>query len=138
MGQRALILKNDLDLKVNVSILILFLPAVIGGRFVSQYLKLGGFLLIPSNLKFSGIFLIMSGVVIYILAFKSPVLEFKLRKWRIGSLWILPFFTRRFPIERTLNLGDFFNKKENWQPLDITFFYKTVPNRKNFKFRGFF
>jgi len=52
----------------------------------------------------------MRGVVIYILAFKSPVLEFKLRKWRIGSLWILPFFTRRFPIERTLNLGDFFNK----------------------------
>merc|ERR1719415_469933 len=108
--QRALILKNDLDLKVNIRILILFLPAVIGGRFVSQYLKLGGFLLIPSNLKFSGIFLIMRGVVIYILAFKSPVLEFKLRKWRIGSLWILPFFTRRFPIERTLNLGDFFNK----------------------------
>merc|ERR1712018_149068 len=103
MGQRALILKNDLDLKVNIRILILFLPAVIGGRFVSQYLKLGGFLLIPSNLKFSGIFLIMRGVVIYIL-------EFKLRKWRIGSLWILPFFTRRFPIERTLNLGVFLNK----------------------------
>ena len=119
--QRALILKNDLDLKVNIRILILFLPAVIGGRFVSQYLKLGGFLLIPSNLKFSGIFLIMRGVVIYILAFKSPVLEFKLRKWRIGSLWILPFFTRRFPIERTLNLGDFFNKIRDFSWLYYSF-----------------
>ena len=119
--QRALILKNDLDLKVNTSILILFLPAVIGGRFVGQYLKLGGLLLIPSNLKFVGVFLIVRGVAVYIFIFKTPVLEYGLRKWSIGSLWILPFFTSRLPVESTIRIGDFFNKITDFSWLYYTF-----------------
>ena len=119
--QRALILKNDLDLKVNTSILILFLPAVIGGRFVGQCLKLGGLLLIPSNLKFVGVFLIVRGVAVYIFIFKTPVLEYGLRKWSIGSLWILPFFTSRLPVESTIRIGDFFNKITDFSWLYYTF-----------------
>ena len=133
--QRSLILKNDLDIKVNLRILILLVPAINGGRFVGGHLKLAKFILIPTNLKLGGVLLIIFGAWLFILIFKAPVNFFRVKMWRIGSIWILPYFTSRAPVENRINWGDFLNKISDFSWLFYSFsrFFLLFNNLRSIK-----
>ena len=99
--QRSLFIKTDLDFKTNFSILILFIPAITGGRTIRQKIE---------SFSLFRLIIILTSLFFFYIFYKTPLFFFNKFIWRLSSIWGLPFFSSRLPIQRRINLGDFFNK----------------------------
>jgi len=63
--QRGLFIKHDLDFKVNLSIILLIIPAVTGGRFIITIFEEKTFLIVSFHLKLIRLGLIIAGVLTF-------------------------------------------------------------------------
>lgn len=108
--QRSVFNKSDSDYYTNFRIVVLVLPAIIGGRFIYYFLGLKDLFLVRAGLKYLGLFLLSIRVLLFFLFFLYNILLFKAILWGIGSLWILPLFSSRIFLRNIFNVGDYFHK----------------------------
>ena len=109
--QQSLFSKHDRDSIVNLRIIILFVPAVVGGRRLNSLLGPNSIMLLHANLK---IFALLT-ILFTSLLFKNALSSFYHKKslhfyWVLGSMWILPYFSARLPLKTSINTGDYFSK----------------------------
>ena len=109
--QRSLLNKGDQDHLINIRIITLLAPAIIGGAAIRQKLNFSPlFFLVSPSLKYLTLTFLLSGVIIFILFFKFRVTFYKSLIWGFNRLWGLSFISARLPLTRILNLGDFLHK----------------------------
>jgi hypothetical protein len=94
----------------NFSIVVLVLPAIMGGRFIYYFLGLKDLFLVSAGLKYLGLFILFIGGVLFFLFFSHNILLFKSILWGTRSLWILPLFSSRIFLRNIFNVGDYFHK----------------------------
>ena len=109
--QQSVFSKHDINSTVNSSIIILFIPAVTGGRILNDSLGPNAIVLVHTNLKI----FILSLIFFTLFFFKKTLFSSYYKDslfsfWILGSIWILPYFTARLPIKTSVNLGDYFAK----------------------------
>lgn len=131
---RPLFIKLDLDYYVNYRILILFVPAIRGGAFVSQKLDFSCRLLLISEL--TKLIVILLIVIRGIIFYKFNKIKFYFLNsylWIIRRLWGLPFLSSRIPIFLSNNLGDFSNKFSDFSWI---YYFVTTLILVKFKFQS--
>ena len=76
--QRSLLNKRDQDYLINIRIIVLLAPAVIGGAVIRQKLNFSPlFFLVSPSLKYLTLIFLLSGIIIFILFFKFRVSFYK-------------------------------------------------------------
>jgi len=108
--QRSLFMKNDLDPLVNLSIFLLFIPAISGGRTIRYIIKIDTFFLTPSRIKYANLVLIVTRIVMVYLYWMIKTIQLRKMFWVFAKLWGLPIFSACAPVTRVSNLGDFLHK----------------------------
>lgn len=108
--QQSLFNKADLDWTVNIRILILFLPAIMGGSIIRAYIKFKFLFLVRGILKITVLLLILLGLFLFICLFNLKLLSYKVILWSLRSLWALPFIRSRLPLFLFLIQGDLYHK----------------------------
>ena len=134
--QHSIFLKSDIDTCLNFRIILLFFPAIRGGRGLS--LVLGWFpslILISIYIKIIIlIFIFLGGVRIIFINYIFKKIDSVKFIWILGSLWGLPFVRSRFPIRLTKSYGDWLQKISDFSW--VIFITSTfLPAR--FKFQSF-
>jgi hypothetical protein len=112
----------------NFSIVVLVLPAIMGGRFIYYFLGLKDLFLVSAGLKYLGLFILFIGGVLFFLFFSHNILLFKSILWGTRSLWILPLFSSRIFLRNIFNVGDYFHKIRDysWTYYIFSNFYITI------------
>lgn len=108
--QRSLFSKSDIDFTVNFRIILLFFPAVIGGRLISSYIKFKFLFLTRSELKLTTSVLLLLGLICFFKVHRQGVLAQGQILWGLGRLWRLPLIRSRLPLFLYLNEGDYLHK----------------------------
>jgi hypothetical protein len=131
--QRSVFLKIDIDFYTNFSILVLILPAFLGGRIINYALKIDYLFLISPLIK-CGVFLgLMMGIILFYFIFLNKNFTLLLPKNQVmANLWRLPIFSGQLPITWSGSLGDLIHKIRDFSWLFYFYF--------NFYYsiRGFF
>lgn len=109
--QRSIFLKKDIDLYTNFSILVLILPAFLGGRVMNYFLKTDSLFLVRPLIKW-GVFLSLgAGMILFYLIFLNKKFTFLSAKNQvIANLWILPTFSGQLPVTCSKSWGDLIHK----------------------------
>lgn len=109
--QRSLINKSDTDLRTNIRIILLFFPAVSGGRLISSFIRIGPLFMVRDKLKYIILGLLMAGLVLFFKFYQRGLLIRRpLLRGRVSILWGLSIFSARMPIILSINRGDFLYK----------------------------
>jgi len=121
--QRSVFNKSDLDTITNTRILVLILPAISGGRFISYLLGIKDLFLIRTCLKYLRSFILFFRGFLFYLFFFYNIISIKSILWGISSLWILPLFSARVFLRNVLYKGDYFHKIRDYSWTYYIFFY---------------
>jgi len=119
--QRSLFNKSDIDFKVNIRIILLFIPATTGGSMVNFFLDTTYFFLVRSKLKLIILFLLILGFIYFFKLYKLNLTTYTSLLWNMGSLWRLPYFSARLPIFLFLNNGDYLHKLSDFSWMNFIF-----------------
>ena len=106
--------KNDLNLSINIRILILLVPAITGGSAVNYFLNLSSLFLVTQKIKVFSLSLIVIGVIASLGASQKIIYNPRGILWSLSSLWILPLYSSRLPVEYSINWGDLLNKTSDF------------------------
>ena len=112
--QSRISLKNDLNLAINIRILILLIPAIIGGSAVNHLIDLNRLFIVTQKVKVFCLLLIIIGVKVAMNIFQQTISRSRGFLWSLSSLWMLPFYSSRLPVEVSINWGDFLNKSRDY------------------------
>lgn len=109
--QRPIFRKSDLDPVINYRIIILILPAIIGGACINQKIRTSNSILLTSpQLKYLVFILIFLSLILFFYFHNNKIYLLNTFLWSFRRLWGLPFFRSRFPIINRINWGDYFHK----------------------------
>jgi len=121
--QRSIFLKRDIDFYTNFSMLVLILPAFLGGRLINYFLKTDSLFLVRSLIKwiiFSGLSM---GIVLFYGIFLNKNFTFLSAKNQVlGNLWRLPTFSGQLPVICSGSLGDLIHKISDFSWLFYLYF----------------
>ena len=121
--QRSIFLKRDIDFYTNFSMLVLILPAFLGGRLINYFLKTDSLFLVRSLIKwiiFSGLSM---GIVLFYGIFLNKNFTFLSAKNQVlGNLWRLPTFSGQLPVTCSGSLGDLIHKISDFSWLFYLYF----------------
>jgi len=106
--------KNDLNLSINIRILILLVPAITGGSAVNYFLNLSSLFLVTQKIKVFSLSLIVIGIIASLGASQKIIYNPRGILWSLSSLWILPLYSSRLPVEYSINWGDLLNKTSDF------------------------
>ena len=128
--QFILCFKRDSDFLTNVRIILLFLPAISGGRIIRRYIKFNFFILISFKIKIFVLLLLTFSLFVFWNSYFYLSNLSTLGIWNIGNLWGLPFIRARLPLFLFLNKGDIFFKIVDYSW--VYYIFCNVFNRKIF------
>jgi len=112
--QSRISMKNDLNLSINIRILTLLIPAITGGSAINHLIDLNVLFLVSQKAKVFSFLLIIGGVKIAVNIFQGTICNSERLSWSLSSLWILPLYSSRLPVEFSINWGDFLRKRRDY------------------------
>jgi len=112
--QSRISMKNDLNLSINIRILTLLIPAITGGSAINHLIDLNVLFLVSEKAKVFSFLLIIGGVKIAVNIFQGTICNSERLSWSLSSLWILPLYSSRLPVEFSINWGDFLRKRRDY------------------------
>ena len=112
--QSGISIKNDLNLSINISILILLVPAIMGGRGINHLIDFNTLFLVTQKVKVFSSLLIIIGAMVALNTFWGTIHKSGGFLWSLSSLWMLPFYSSRLPMEISINWGDFLTKSRDY------------------------
>lgn len=108
--QLSLLNKSDEDFSINLRIMILFPPAVVGGRLISSFMRFKPLFITGDGLKLIVLTLLTMGFYLFFKINQRNYLTRIPLMWGISRLWGLSFFRTRLPVNIFLRSGDFLHK----------------------------
>ena len=121
--QRSLFLKIDIDFFTNFSMVVLILPAFLGGRMTNYLLKIDSLFLVSPLLKWGVLGGLRAGVILFYVIFLNKNFTHLSPKNRvIANLWRLPIFSGQLPVASSRSVGDLIHKISDFSWLFYIYF----------------
>ena len=92
----------------------MLVPAIMGGRGINHLIDFNTLFLVTQKVKVFSSLLIIIGAMVALNTFWGTIHKSGGFLWSLSSLWMLPFYSSRLPMEISINWGDFLTKSRDY------------------------